>query len=575
MKLKSFETSLMEFNARVLTNGDSSNFTKDPTILLNRLFFNQIFLSNTDEMFEKYSMVDMVDTYIKNMEVVYRNIGNIIKNLMDITGCVFTREDSFERRYMMNSELDNIYITNYFTDINSFHYLFKTGEIYYLRMNNDGMIALSYVDRRRNAYKKALTYNNVYWKTDDCIRDQMSQTSDFPYTVAIKVTTLRDNQNVITKVEFNGSMEVMNKVSSIFGKKALIIMNPFLYTDDIKFMVQSFVPKVVETQNQDGINIKSLLKKDKVIEYPQDSFVNYLNFLRMVIDYTDTSEIYLTLYRIGKDPSIFYILRDAVSKGIYVNVNIELYASGEEINKFWEKEFINAGIDVTAYESGIIKVHSKLTLVKMNNGILLAQIGTGNYNSATTSQYTDLSLITSDQEVCSLVEKVFKIFKGKVDQKFNEKLLVTRYNAREELYNLIDEEADKGNDGYICIKCNALDDREVIKHLDYAAAKGCMINLIIRGVCTWVPEYENVTVSSVIWDKLEHSRVYCFGRSNPKLYIGSLDLISHKLNKRIETLVQITRINTSISICEYLNRYITNTNGSWVMDQEGNYIITQ
>ena len=571
MKHKSFEASLMEFNFRVLTNGDSSDYTDDTAVLLNRLFFNQIFLSNTDEMFEKYSMINMVDVYTRTMTMAYKNISNIIKNLMDITGCTFTREDSFERRYMMNAELDNIYITNYFTDINSFHYLFKTGEIYYLRMNDEGTIALSYVDSRRNVYKKALTYNNVFWKTDDCIRDHMSSTSEFPYTVAIKVTTLRDNQHVITKVEYNGSTEIMSKVSSIFGKKSLIIMNPFLYTNDIKYMIQSFVPKVEELQNNRTIHMHSLLDHDSIIEYPQDSFMSYLDFLRSAVYCTDTKEIYLTLYRIGKDPSIFYILRDAVSRGIYVNVNIELYASGEEINKFWQDEFIDAGIDVTTYQSGVIKVHSKLTLIKMNNGISMAQIGTGNYNSSTTSQYTDLSLITSDPEICTLVEKVFKIFKGKEDQKFNDKLLVTRYNAREELYKLINAEAAKGSDGYICIKCNALDDKEVINHLDYAASVGCTVYLIIRGVCTWIPEYKNVTVKSIIWDKLEHSRVYCFGRNDPKLYLGSLDLITHKLNRRIETLVQITKIDTRIVICEYLNRYITNKIGSWTMDQDGNY----
>jgi polyphosphate kinase len=168
---------------------------------------------------------------------------------------------------------------------------------------------------------------------------------------------------------------------------------------------------------------------------------------------------------------------------------------------------------------------------------------------------------------------VFQIFHGFEDQKFDKDLLVTRYNARKRLVKLIDREADKGFGGYISMKCNALDDSELIEHLDNAASKGCKIDLIVRGVCTWCPgDNKNATVRSVVWDKLEHSRVYCFGRENPAVYLGSLDPVTHKLDKRIETLVRIKDPDIIIQVCKYLNRYIANSKHSWIQGPTGYYM---
>jgi len=265
-------------------------------------------------------------------------------------------------------------------------------------------------------------------------------------------------------------------------------------------------------------------------------------------------------------------LREAVNNGKDVRVNIELCASGEYINEMWMSEMKRVGIKVTTYAYNTLKVHSKLTLIKFSNGRRISQIGTGNYNYTTTSQYTDLSLVTSNDDICDQVEKVFKMFDGH-DVSFNKNLLVTRYNARSELVRLIDEEADKGIDGFISIKCNSLDDYEIINHLDLAAKMGCTIDLIIRGVCTWIPEQlgVNVTIKSVIWDKLEHSRVYCFNRYNPSIYIGSLDLTTKKIEKRIETMVKINDPEIMIKICRYLNRYINNGDG-WLLTSTGDYV---
>ena len=75
-----------------------------------------------------------------------------------------------------------------------------------------------------------------------------------------------------------------------------------------------------------------------------------------------------------------------------------------------------------------------------------------------------------------------------------------------------------------------------------------------------------------MWDKLEHSRVYSFGNKNPKIYLGSLDLVTKKMDKRIETLVRIDNPKIINKLCEYINKYITTTTGSWIQTSSGMYI---
>ena len=250
--------------------------------------------------------------------------------------------------------------------------------------------------------------------------------------------------------------------------------------------------------------------------------------------------------------------------------NVELYASGEEeMNSLWANELRAAGVSVTSFAAGRLKVHSKITLVKFNNGRSIVQIGTGNYHTKTTMQYTDLSLMTGDEDICHQAEKLFKLMTDNRKVSFNNNMLVTLFNTRERLNELIDNEAH--NKGYICFKCNSLDDDEIIKHLERAAKRGCEMDLIVRGVCTWVPESKRVRVKSCIWDKLEHSRVYLFGRRNPVVYMGSLDLITNKIDRRIETLVRIKSPDVIIQICDYLNRYVGNTSNSWAMNSQGIY----
>lgn len=380
---------------------------------------------------------------------------------------------------------------------------------------------------------------------------------------------------------YNDNLNQHNQnISMIIGK--IEATDPSIHidrsgsTDDLKNLIGSMIePEPFKARQKfENIKFEDIFENDILIDYPRVSFDVYLQLLSLASVNKGIDSIYVSLYRIGKDPAIYYILREAVNNGIDVYVNIELCASGEAINQTWADEMKKIGINVTTYATGKLKVHSKLTLFKFKSGRGIAQIGTGNYHTQTTSQYTDLSILTSDHDICSQVLNIFHIFSGKNDHvAFNKNLLVTRYNARTELIKLIKRETKLGGNGYIAIKCNALDDKEISSHLDVAARNDCQIDLIVRGVCTWIPDQlgYNVRIKSIVWDKLEHSRVYCFGSLNPTIYLGSLDLVTSKLNNRIETLVRILDPNILSNLCDYLNDYITNATNSWELLRSGEY----
>lgn len=580
-----FINSLMAFNKRVLYNGniDADKMYKMEE-LKERINFNSIFMNNVDEMFSKYDCTTVINEYIDLLRQYVRNMCNTISCTRKVDPTVvISKKDSFERRLITYNHVSNNIITSVFPADKSIEYRFVNGGIYYLSIAEIAQrefIMISFIDPKRAIYDDILMCgfekHSVYWRTVDCIKAHIQKEYNTIDTIAVRITKSVKDDNV-TKVEYSGlfgSKEALRRIMCIFPKSALIVSNPFIYIDDIKRMIDSkIIPtKPVQKAKFRYMNLDEIFKKDILIEYPKDSFDNYLQFLSLASKNRNVKAIYTALYRIGNNPAMFYILRDAVTHGISVHVNIELFASGERINKMWLQEMKSAGIHVTTYEAGNVKVHTKLSLVEFINGKSIAQIGTGNYHTETTSQYTDLSLLTADDEICQWVRKIFNVFNGDTQAKFDDDvIMVTRHNARRKLTQLIDAEAQKGSKGYISIKCNALDDNDIISRLDEAANKGCEMDLIIRGVCTWVPDKNNVRIRSIVWDKLEHSRVYCFGRENPRIFIGSLDIVTKKLDHRIETLVLVKDPDIVLKICKYLNKYITNTMNSWKLTGSGIY----
>ena len=103
-------------------------------------------------------------------------------------------------------------------------------------------------------------------------------------------------------------------------------------------------------------------------------------------------------------------------------------------------------------------MHSKIcTVTKKHKGTIkqYTQIGTGNYNEKTSALYTDLSLITANQEIGKEAAEVFAaLLKGEVVEKSN-LLLVAPKCLQNRVLDMIQEEIDQvkqGKEGYIGIR---------------------------------------------------------------------------------------------------------------------------
>lgn len=197
------------------------------------------------------------------------------------------------------------------------------------------------------------------------------------------------------------------------------------------------------------------------------------------------------------------------------------------------------------YGLGDYKVHSKLCLItrSVNNTFsYITQIGTGNYNEKTSRLYTDLSLITANQEIGADAAAVFAALqKGETVDNSNQ-LLVAPNCLQNRILSMIDEQirkAENGGDGYIGVKINSLTDKLIIEKLIAASQAGVTIKLEVRGICCLKPGVEgytdNIRVVSVVGRFLEHSRIYRFGRGEgQKIYIASADFMTRNTTRRVE-----------------------------------------
>ena len=153
------------------------------------------------------------------------------------------------------------------------------------------------------------------------------------------------------------------------------------------------------------------LEHDILLSYPYESMKPFLNMLHEAAVDPKVVSIKMTLYRLAKDSKVVEALVEAAENGKQVDVLVELKARFDEENNIaWSRLLEDAGCHVIYGLDGY-KVHSKLCLItrKDENGIeYITQVGTGNYNEKTSRLYTDLSLITRNQEIGLDALEVFK-----------------------------------------------------------------------------------------------------------------------------------------------------------------------
>jgi len=309
-----------------------------------------------------------------------------------------------------------------------------------------------------------------------------------------------------------------------------------------RLLYPAYRPRWAEDLRPNQSILTQVQQKDRLLFYPYDSVEPFLRLLNEAAENPQVLSIKITIYRLASSSKIAQTLCRAAENGKEVLVLMELRARfDEENNLAWSKMLEESGCQVIYGTEGF-KCHSKICLITLRNRnktTYLTQIGTGNYNEKTNAMYTDLCLMTADQTIGADAAAFFRnMLVNKLDGAYQQ-LCVSPFGIKSMLLEKIDRQITLGKDGYVCIKANAVTEREVIDKLAEASRAGVEIQLIIRGICCILPgvtgETENIHVTSVVGRFLEHGRIYQFGRgSNAEFYISSADLMTRNLNRRVE-----------------------------------------
>ena len=304
-------------------------------------------------------------------------------------------------------------------------------------------------------------------------------------------------------------------------------------------------PRPTPQLNDKESLIPQILEKDVLLSYPFESMKSFINLLYEAAEDESVVSIKMTLYRLANKSQIVDALVEAVENGKEVVVLVELRARFDEENNIeYSRKLEEAGCHVIYGLNGY-KVHSKLCLIsrKTEQGVsYVTQIGTGNYNEKTSALYTDLSLITGNQEIGKEAAEVFAaLLRGETVEETH-LLLVAPKCLQNKVLDMIEEEIQhvkNGEEGYIGIKINSLTDKVIISKLVEASQAGVKIEMIVRGICCLIPGVkgytENITVISIVGRFLEHSRIYRFGtKERENVYIASADFMTRNTLRRVE-----------------------------------------
>ncbi len=295
--------------------------------------------------------------------------------------------------------------------------------------------------------------------------------------------------------------------------------------------------------------IKQIAKHDILLAYPFESMSPFLRLLNEASEDPQVVNIKMTLYRVATNSKIVKSLIKAAENGKEVVVLVELRARFDEENNIdWSKRLEASGCRVIYGLDGL-KVHSKLCLITYKNsqGVqYISQVGTGNYNENTAKLYTDLSLMTGNRDIGEEINRVFNHLSLGETENQSDLLMVAPHCMMSKICDFIDEQialAKEGKEAYVGFKCNSVTSKEMIEKLIEASQAGVKIDMIVRGICCIIPGVEgyteNINVVSIVGRYLEHSRIYIFGKENPKVYISSADLMTRNLEKRVEVAAPI------------------------------------
>lgn len=348
------------------------------------------------------------------------------------------------------------------------------------------------------------------------------------------------------------------------------------------WLYEPFVPQRPLELPDDSDLFAAIRENDILLHHPYESFDPVVKLVSDAADDPQVLAIKQTLYRVSGNSPIVAALARAAENGKQVTVLVELKARfDEENNILWARRLEKAGCHVIYGLVGL-KTHAKIILIvrKEDNGIKrYLHLGTGNYNDSTAKLYTDIGLMTANDEFGSDASAFFNLLSGYSEPPVWNKLVMAPLGLREKIYALIDNEiamVRAGREGHIIAKMNSLIDQPVIQKLYEASAAGVHIDLIVRGICGLRTGIEgisdNITVRSIVGRQLEHSRIFWFANGGEEqLYLSSADWMPRNLNDRVELFFPVETEEHIHRIKALLDLYLRDNVGAHMMQSNGTY----
>ncbi len=310
-----------------------------------------------------------------------------------------------------------------------------------------------------------------------------------------------------------------------------------------------------------------LAAKDVLLYHPYDSFAPIVRLIEDAADDPDVLAIKQTLYGTDRDSPIVSALVRAAENDKYVTAIVELKPHFRDTHKQeWSKTLEQSAVQVIYGIQGL-RTHAKLCIIvrREPSGIQrYVHFGTGDYSETTARLFTDVSLLTRNEDLGADATTFFNSVTSHAYAQHFRQINAAPADLRGKLIEMIQMEVqrkEQGQKAMITAKLNALGDQPLIDALYAASQKGVRIRLIICGLCCLRPGVpglsENIRVVNIVDRFREHARLFHFYHGgDQRVLISSADWMPRNLDRRVELLVPIHNADAKQKLIAILETYL-------------------